>query len=63
MIFKMLKARKEKNLTQKDMAKLLGITQTYYSLIENGKRNPHIKIVAKLQEILGKEAIDLEDFK
>ena len=36
--------RKQNNITQSDMADLLGISQNYYSNIENGARAPHLTL-------------------
>lgn len=36
--------RKQNNITQSDMADLLGISQNYYCNIENGVRAPHLTL-------------------
>lgn len=38
LVDKLIKARKERNLRQEDVAKLLGRTQSYVSKIEAGQR-------------------------
>lgn len=45
--------RKEKNLTQKEIAPLLGIKQNTYSDWETGKSEPNLENVVKLSKILG----------
>ena len=47
-------ARTAKNLTMKQIAAELGITESYYSLIENGDRQKtmDISLAKKLSEIL-----------
>lgn len=40
--------RKENNLTQKDISKILEISQSLYSLYESGKKNIPISIFSKL---------------
>lgn len=40
--------RIEKNLAQKDVADILGITVSAYSFYENGKREPNITSLKKL---------------
>lgn len=40
-------------MTQKDVAKRLGVTQAMYSMIENGKRKPSKKTAAKIEELFG----------
>ncbi len=42
--------REDKDLYQKDVAKLLGISQQYYSEYENGKRSIPIFHLMKLAE-------------
>lgn len=41
-------ARISKNLTQKQLAELTGINQADISKIENGTRNPSIKLLKKI---------------
>ncbi|VTS17920.1 helix-turn-helix domain-containing protein [Streptococcus dysgalactiae] len=45
--------RKEKKLTQKEIAPLLGIKQNTYSDWETGKSEPNLENVVKLSKILG----------
>ncbi len=47
-------ARKERNLTQKELSKLTGITQADLSKIENGNANPSLNTLLKLAKGLGK---------
>lgn len=44
----MLEGRDKLNLTQKDLAKLSGITQADISRLENGNANPSIRTLKKL---------------
>ena len=46
----LIKARKEKNLTQKEIAERSGINQADISKIENGSRNPTIQLLQRLAE-------------
>lgn len=39
------KARSEKGLTMKEMANKLGISESYYSLIENGERQKKMDLL------------------
>lgn len=48
-------ARKEKNLTQKQLSELTGITQSDLSKIENGNANPSLNTLLKLANGLGKK--------
>ena len=45
--------RKGKGISQKDMAKGMGISQTYLSHIEKGRREGSISILFKASEVLG----------
>ncbi|MBE5822107.1 MAG: helix-turn-helix transcriptional regulator [Clostridiales bacterium] len=55
-----IKFRKEKNLSQKELAKLVNISPGYLSHLENGgRKNPSIVILKKIAEILEKDISDL----
>jgi transcriptional regulator with XRE-family HTH domain len=49
------KLRKDKHLTQQNVADVLGISQNYYHCIENGERQKDLdlSIVMKLSELFG----------
>jgi transcriptional regulator with XRE-family HTH domain len=51
----LVELRTAKNLTQLDMSKKLSISESYYSLIENGERQKDMSItfLSKLSEALG----------
>ena len=49
----MIDARIEQNLTQKDLAARTGIDQADISKLENGIRNPSLKLLKKLASGLG----------
>lgn len=60
--------RKDNNLTAAEMADRLGISESYYSLIENGERQKKMDIVlvTRIAEVLNKsivEIINLENTK
>lgn len=44
----LIKTRKSLGLTQADMATAAGVHRSYYGLIENGNRNPTLKIATKI---------------
>ena len=44
--------RKDKNLTQNDMAKLFGIKQAMYSMYESGRRTMKLEMLCTLADIL-----------
>ena len=45
--------RKSRNMTQKDLSEATGITQADISRIENGTRNPSLKMVKRLAAGMG----------
>ena len=49
----MIDARIEQNLTQKELATRTGIDQADISKLENGTRNPSLKLLKKLASGLG----------
>ena len=49
----MIDARKEQNITQKELSLRTGITQADISRIENGNRNPSLNMLKKLAKGLG----------
>jgi len=46
----MIDARISKNMSQKDLSEKTGIAQTEISRLENGTRNPSIKLLQRLAE-------------
>ena len=46
----MIDARISKNMTQKELAEKTGIAQTEISKLENGTRNPSIKLLQRLAD-------------
>lgn len=50
---KLKRARKEKNLTQQQMADTLGISLRYYKQIESGSRTGDFEIWDNLEDITG----------
>ena len=49
---RLYKRRMELNLTQEEIAKKAGITRPYYSMIENGRQDPSLKLAKKIAKIL-----------
>ena len=49
-----IKAREEKNITQKNLEKMSGVTQPLIARIESGKTEPRISTIIRLLEPLGK---------
>jgi len=50
---KLLSERKKYNLSAQDLAKACGVSRSYITLIENGRRLPGIKVLPKIAEALG----------
>lgn len=46
-------ARREKGLTQEELAQTVGLHETYISLIERGQRNPTWGTVRRISHALG----------
>ena len=46
----LLDKRKEKKLSTKEIALILGVSPTHYNDIENGKRNPSVELSLKISE-------------
>jgi DNA-binding XRE family transcriptional regulator len=47
--------RREKNLTQKDLAELIGTKQSNISRLESGNYNPTLEFLSKIARAIGKE--------
>ncbi|MGD6889381.1 helix-turn-helix transcriptional regulator [Bacillus mobilis] len=47
------KMRKEKRITQEELAKKVGITRAYLSNIENAKHKPSLDVALKIAKVLG----------
>lgn len=52
------KFRKSKKLNQKEMAKEIGVSTSYYYKIESGYQNPSYDFLVKLKERFPKVNID-----
>lgn len=49
---KLLVARKNKGMTQEQIANAAGIQRSYYGLIETGQRNPTLKVATQIAKAL-----------
>ena len=56
---KLKKLRKEQNLTQKNLSSMVNIHRSYYSMIENGKRNPSLRVAISLKRALNYQYDDI----
>jgi putative transcriptional regulator len=52
-------ARVEKDLTQEELANLIGVSRQTIGLIESGKYNPTLKLCIDIAKALGKTLNDL----
>jgi len=59
---KIKKVRELKNVTQQFVADKLGMTQGYYSRIENNSLSVDDELLAQIAEILGVEKEEIENF-
>ena len=48
----LVEIRKDKHLTQEDVAQAAGITRVAYTNIENGKRHPSPKVAKRIASVL-----------
>jgi transcriptional regulator with XRE-family HTH domain len=49
----LLKARRDKHLTQVEVADRAGISETYYVQIEGAKKNPTTSVFNKIIKVIG----------
>jgi DNA-binding XRE family transcriptional regulator len=54
-IEEIIMARREKNLTQKELAELVGTKQSNISRLESGNYNPSLEFLNKIAMAMGKE--------
>ncbi len=56
---KLKRARTEKNLSQTDLAKIIGVSRQTINMIENGGYNPTIELCIRICKELGVTLNDL----
>ena len=56
---KLQELRKSKGISQKDVAKALGVTTGYYGMIELGKRKPSLKTAFQIANFFNKKVEDI----
>ena len=63
----LVRLRKEKNKTQTEIAELVGISRSFYALIELNLRNPNYGLAKKIATIFGEDPesvfFNIDDFK
>lgn len=52
MINNLKQLREDKNMRQYDLAQEAGISRSYYTMIENGKKKPSPKVAKRIAKIL-----------
>ena len=55
LICAIIEARKEKNISQQELAEVTGINRSDISKIENGNANPSLRTIKRVAEGLGKK--------
>lgn len=50
--------RQEQGITQKDFAKMIGVTRQTIGALENDRYNPSLKLAYKITRVLGKTSIE-----
>ncbi|WKV09416.1 helix-turn-helix transcriptional regulator [Thermoanaerobacterium sp. CMT5567-10] len=56
---KIRKFRKQNNMTAKELSNILGISRSYLSMIEIGKRKPNLDLAFKMAKLIGCHVEDL----
>ncbi|MCQ2972267.1 MAG: helix-turn-helix transcriptional regulator [archaeon] len=51
-------SRQEQGITQKDFAKMIGVTRQTIGALENNRYNPSLKLAYKITRVLGKTSIE-----
>ncbi len=49
----LVEKRKEKKLTQQEIADKIGVSRQYYNDLENEKRSPSVGLAQKIGDVLG----------
>ncbi len=55
----LVRLRKEKNLTQEQLAQLVGVTRNYICMIEGGHKNGSLQVVSQIAKHLGVKIDDI----
>jgi len=58
MRLRLIRLRKERKMTQQQVAEILGITRSFYGMIETGDRNPTLDLAKKIAELF---QVDIEE--
>ncbi|MFA6963865.1 MAG: helix-turn-helix transcriptional regulator [Patescibacteria group bacterium] len=58
---KFRKARESANLTQAEVAEVVGVTVNYYARLERGEVKPSLDILAKIMKLLKIKTLDVSE--
>jgi Predicted transcriptional regulator with C-terminal CBS domains len=50
--------RKNKKLSTKEISEFIGVSMSYYSLIENGRKSPSFTFLCKFKDAFPKKSVD-----
>lgn len=56
---KLVQLRKRREMTQEEVARCIGVSRGFYSLIESGLRNPTYGLAKKIAKVFGVDPEDL----
>lgn len=57
--WRLIKARKDRGWTQAQVAQKLGVTPSFYGMIEQGARNPRLPMALKMESLFELPAAEL----
>ncbi|NPV30754.1 MAG: helix-turn-helix transcriptional regulator [Firmicutes bacterium] len=57
--YRLIEARKEHGWTQAQVAERLGVTPSFYGMIEQGSRNPRLPLALAMENLFGIPASEL----
>ncbi len=52
-------ARKKAGLSQGEIARRVGVSRQFYSMVENGVKNPSLEVALRIADVLGADPRDL----
>lgn len=58
MRLRLIKLRKDRGITQQQASETLGITRSFYGMIETGNRNPTLDLAKKIADLF---QVDIEE--
>jgi len=58
MRLRLIRLRKDRKMSQQQVAEILGITRSFYGMIETGDRNPTLNLAKRIAELF---QVDIEE--